>query len=121
MLQLYTRTDLTLFIMINQIIKIDSMTNILAYKMQCRMSTSGKQISIFFPPFSAEEDHLLHVYEPEGHSPPLTIPLSLDGVTSYFLKHKTLALLNMEMNQCLDITSAWILGCLSLAFLSPRE
>ena len=71
--------------MINQAIKIDSMHNILICPMQCRVhSTIVNECPKFLSASPAEDDHALLVHDPDGCSPPLTIPLSLDGVTSYF-------------------------------------
>ncbi len=68
---------LTVILMINQAIKIDSKHNIL-------IGTTVNECTKFMLYSPAEDDHVLLVHEPNGCSPPLTIPLSLDGVTSYF-------------------------------------
>ncbi len=78
-------THLTVIIMINQAIKIDSMTNILVCPMQCHVyGTVVIKCPKLLSASPTEDNHALLVHDPNGLSPPLTIPLSLDGVTSYF-------------------------------------
>ncbi len=78
-------THSTVILMINQAIKIDSMHNILICPMQCCVhGTIVNECPKFLSASPAEDDHALLVHDPDGCSPPLTIPLSLDGVTSYF-------------------------------------
>ena len=78
-------THSTVILMINQAIKIDSMQNILICPMQCRVhGTAVNECPKFLSHRPSEDDHALIVHDPVSCSPPLTIPLSLDGVTSYF-------------------------------------
>ncbi len=71
--------------MINQAIKINSMHNILICPMQCCVhGTTVNECPKFLSASPAEDDHALLVYNPDGCSPPHTILLSLNGITSYF-------------------------------------
>ncbi len=77
----------TVIIIINHAIKIDSMSNILVCSMQCQVhGTIENEYPKFLSAQPAEDNHALLVHDPDGCSPPLalTIPLSQDGVTSYF-------------------------------------
>ncbi len=78
-------THSTAIIMINQAIKIDIMTNILVCPMQCQVhGTVVNKCPKFLPPLPSQDNHTLLVHDPDGCSSPLTIQLSLDGITSYF-------------------------------------
>ncbi len=71
--------------MINQAIKIDSMHNIFIFLMQyCVHGTTVNECPKFLSASPAKNNHALLVHDPNSCSPSLTIPLSLDGVTSYF-------------------------------------
>ncbi len=72
-------------IMINQAIKIDSMTNNLVYSMQCHVYHMViKKCPKFLSHRPTEEDHALLVHNPDGCSPTITILLSLNSVKHYF-------------------------------------
>ncbi len=78
-------THSMVILMINQAIKIDSMHNILICPMQCHAhGTIINDCPKFVSASPAEDYHALLVHDPDGCSPPLTILLSLDGITSYF-------------------------------------
>ncbi len=75
----------TVILMINQAIKIDSMHNALICPMQyCVHGTIVNECPKFMSASPTEDGHALLVHDPNGCSPPLTILLSLNGVTSYF-------------------------------------
>ncbi len=64
---------------------IDSMTNILVCPMKCWVH--GSEINDcpkFLSSLPSLDDHAILVSDPNGCSPPFTILLSLDGITSYF-------------------------------------
>ncbi len=78
-------THSTATLMINQAIKINSMHNILICPMQCRVhGTTVNECPKFLSASPAEDNHALLVHDPDSCSPPLTIMLSLDSITSYF-------------------------------------
>ncbi len=68
-------------LMINQAIEIDSMHNILVCPIQCcEHGTMVNKCHKFLSASPSEDDHALLVHDPDGCSPPLMIPLSLDGI-----------------------------------------
>ncbi len=78
-------THAFMILMIKEATKIDSMSNILVIPVQCCMnSTAVNECSKFLSYKPTEDDHTLLMDDHDGNSPPLTITLSLDGVTSYF-------------------------------------
>ncbi len=88
---------LTLILMINQAIKINSMHNILICPMQCGVHfTTVNECRKFLSASPAKDDHALLAHDPNVCSPPLTIPFSLDSVTST-LRQDVPALQSMRM------------------------
>ncbi len=78
-------TNSTVIIMINQAIKINSITSILVCQMQYQVHcTVVNEYPKFLSPKPSEDDHALLVNDTGGCSPAFIILLSLDGVTSYF-------------------------------------
>ncbi len=74
-------THLTVILMINHAIKINSMHNILFCPMQCCVQgTTVNECHKFLSVSSAKDNHALLVHDPNGCSPPLTIVLSLEGI-----------------------------------------
>ncbi len=72
-------------IMINQAIKIDSISNIRVCPTQCLVhDTIVNECPKFLSVQPAKDNHALLVHDPDGCSPPFTILLSLKGITSYF-------------------------------------
>ncbi len=53
--------------------------------MQCHVhGTIVNKCPKFLSPLLSQDKHTLLVHDPDGCSPPLTIPMSQNGVTSYF-------------------------------------
>ncbi len=78
-------THSTVILMINQAIKIDNMYRIPIYPMQCcAHGTLVHEYPKFLSASPVEYDHAFLVHDLDGCSPLLTIPVSLNGVTSYF-------------------------------------
>ncbi len=78
-------THSTVILMINQAIKINSMHNILVCPLQCCVHvTTVNESPKFLSASPSEHNHALLAHDPTGCSPPLTILLTLNGVTSYF-------------------------------------
>ncbi len=76
---------LTVILIINQAIKVNIMHNILIFPMKCCVHfTIINVCPKFLSASPAEDNHALLVHDPDGCSPPLTILLSFDGITSYF-------------------------------------
>ncbi len=72
-------------LMINQAIKIVSMHNILIFPMQCCVhGTTVNECPKFLSVSPDKDDHAIMVHDLNNCSPPLTILLLLDGITSYF-------------------------------------
>ncbi len=78
-------THAFVIIIIIQSIKIDGMFNILVCPVQCCIhNTFVSKCPKFLSHHPTEDNHALILHDPNGCSPLLTIPLSLDNVTSYF-------------------------------------
>ncbi len=75
--------NLTVIIMIDHAIKINSMTNIFICLIQCWVhGTLVNKCPKLLSASPVEYNHALLVHDPDGCNPHLTISLSLDGVTS---------------------------------------
>ncbi len=75
----------TVIIMINQAIKINHVTIILVCPMQYQvLGTVVNECHKFLSSLPSEDDYALFVHDPGICSPTLTVPLSLDNITSYF-------------------------------------
>ncbi len=72
-------------IMINQAVKIDSMKNTLVCHIQCGVhDIIINKCPKFLSGSHTKDNNALLVHDPNGCSPPLTIPLLLHSITSYF-------------------------------------
>ncbi len=92
-------------LVINQAIKIDSMTNILPCQTQyCKHYTLVNNVQSFFLLIQWYECLALCLHDPEDHSLPLTMPLSLESVT-ITVKKEPLVLPNKNNQFLSTITS----------------